>query len=129
MLRWSPRSNRTGSSKSIFSASSSSRWWREPKGKIKRRSELLRDAVTREAATDKHPVTPGPLVPASELLGEVLLELNAPAEALAAFEAVQTNEPNRFRAIYGAGRAAELAGDLDQGQDALRSPGSACRAG
>ena len=75
---------------------------------------LLREAVTREAATDKHPVTPGPLVPASELLGEVLLELNAPAEALAAFEAVQATEPNRFRAIYGAGRAAELAGDLDK---------------
>jgi tetratricopeptide (TPR) repeat protein len=73
---------------------------------------LLREAVVREAATDKHPITPGPLVPASELLGEVLLELNAPAEALAAFEAVQANEPNRFRAIYGAGRAAELAGDL-----------------
>jgi hypothetical protein len=76
--------------------------------------KLLREAVDREAATDKPPVTPGPLVPASELLGEVLLELNAPSEALAAFEAVQTTEPNRFRAIFGAARAAELAGDHEK---------------
>jgi hypothetical protein len=74
----------------------------------------LREVVTGEAATDKHPVTQGPLVPASELLGEVLLKLDAPAEALVAFDAVQTTEPNRFRAIYGAGRAAELAGDLNK---------------
>jgi hypothetical protein len=40
--------------------------------------------------------------------------MDRPAEALAAFEAIQTNEPNRFRAIYGAARAAELAGDREK---------------
>jgi tetratricopeptide (TPR) repeat protein len=75
---------------------------------------MLREAVTREAATDKHPVTPGPLVPASELLGEILLELGSPAEALAAFEATHAVEPNRFRGLYGAARAAELAGDREK---------------
>jgi hypothetical protein len=73
---------------------------------------LLRDAADREDATDTHPVGPGPLAPARELLGELLLELDAPAEALAAFEAAHATEPNRFRGRYGAAWAAQLAGDL-----------------
>jgi hypothetical protein len=74
----------------------------------------LRAAADREDATDKHPVTPGPIAPARELLGELLLELNAPAEALVAFEASQAKEPHRFRGYYGAARAAELAGDPER---------------
>jgi tetratricopeptide (TPR) repeat protein len=74
----------------------------------------MRSAVELEAATEKHPVTPGPLVPAHELLGEMLLELDQPAEALAEFEASQVIEPNRFRGLYGAARAAELAGEVEQ---------------
>jgi tetratricopeptide (TPR) repeat protein len=58
-------------------------------------------------------VTPGPIKPARELLGEMLLELQKPADALAAFEATLTKEPNRFRAVYGAARAAEAAGDRE----------------
>jgi tetratricopeptide (TPR) repeat protein len=72
---------------------------------------LLREAAEREAGTEKHPVTPGPLFPAREQLGEMLLALNRHAAAQVEFEAVQQTEPNRFRAVYGAGRAAELAGD------------------
>jgi tetratricopeptide (TPR) repeat protein len=56
-------------------------------------------------------VTPGPLAPARELLAELLLELKRPTEALKAFEATLTKEPNRFRSLYGAAEAAELAGD------------------
>ena len=89
-------------------------WVARAEGQDQEALSLLRDAVAREEATDKHPVTPGPLVPARELLGEFLLETNAPAEALAAFEASQATEPNRFRGFYGAGRAAELAGDLSK---------------
>ena len=74
----------------------------------------LRAAAEREDATDKHPVTPGPIAPARELLGELLLELNAPAEALTAFEASQAKEPHRFRGSYGAARAAELAGNSER---------------
>lgn len=73
----------------------------------------MRAAVELEAATEKHPVTPGPIVPARELLGEMLMELDRPGEALEAFELSQEVEPGRFRGLYGAARAAELAGDLE----------------
>jgi hypothetical protein len=71
---------------------------------------MLREAADMEDATDKSAVTPGPIKPARELLGEMLLELNRPAEALAEFEATLKKEPNRFRATYGAARAADAAG-------------------
>jgi hypothetical protein len=86
-------------------------WIARAEGRNQEALALLRAAAEREDATDKHPVTPGPLAPARELLGELLLELNAPGEALAAFEASLRVEPNRFRGLYGAARAAELAGD------------------
>ena len=60
---------------------------------------------------DKHPVTPAPVVPARELLGDLLLDLNRPADALKEYEATLVAEPNRFRSLYGAARAAERAGD------------------
>lgn len=72
----------------------------------------MRNAAELEATTEKHPVTPGWLVPANELLGEMLLELDNPAEALAAFETSLQDDPNRFRGVYGAAHAAELAGDI-----------------
>lgn len=75
---------------------------------------LMRGAVELEAATEKHPVTPGPFIPAHELLGEMLIELDQPQEALAEFEASHLIEPNRFRGLYGAAHAAELAGDLEK---------------
>jgi tetratricopeptide (TPR) repeat protein len=75
--------------------------------------ETMRQAAERESKTEKHPITPGPLAPAREQLAEMLLAVNRPAEALREFEAVQVTEPNRFRAVYGAGRAAEAAGDRE----------------
>ncbi|HEY7519434.1 MAG TPA: hypothetical protein VIE36_14185 [Methylomirabilota bacterium] len=71
----------------------------------------MRAAADHEDRTEKHVVTPGPILPARELLGDMLLELNRPAEALAQYEASMAKEPNRFRGIYGAARAAELTGD------------------
>ncbi len=71
----------------------------------------MREAAEREDATEKSAVTPGPIKPARELLGEMLLQLKRPAEALTEFEATLTKEPNRFRAVYGAARAAADAGD------------------
>jgi tetratricopeptide (TPR) repeat protein len=56
-------------------------------------------------------VTPGPIKPARELLGEMLLQLKRPADALKEFEATMKKEPNRFRATYGAAQAAQAAGD------------------
>jgi hypothetical protein len=71
----------------------------------------LRAAADAEDATDKSAVSPGPLAPARELLGYMLLEAGRAQEALAAFEATMKKEPNRFRSLHGAGRAAEAAGD------------------
>lgn len=71
----------------------------------------LRAAADAEDATDKAAVTPGPLAPARELLGDMLLEAGRAREALTAFEATIKKEPNRFRGAYGAARAAEAAGD------------------
>jgi tetratricopeptide (TPR) repeat protein len=56
-------------------------------------------------------VSPGPLAPARELLGDMLLEANKPREALVAFELTMKKEPNRFRGIYGGALAAEKSGD------------------
>lgn len=71
----------------------------------------MREAATLEDGTEKSPVTPGPLAPARELLGEMLLQLKQPAQARKEFEATMKKEPNRFRAVYGAARSASLMGD------------------
>jgi len=73
--------------------------------------ETLRKAAAREDATEKHAVTPGPIVPAREVLASVLLELGKPADALREYEAALTREPNRLRSTLGAAQAAERAGD------------------
>ena len=69
----------------------------------------MRTAAAMEDRTEKSAVTPGPLAPARELLGELLLQLGQPAAALPEFEATLKKEPNRFRAVYGAAKAADLA--------------------
>jgi hypothetical protein len=71
----------------------------------------LKAAAVREDATEKHVVTPGPLLPARELSAETLLAATKPAESLAEYEAVMKKEPNRYRAIAGAMAAARAAGD------------------
>jgi hypothetical protein len=79
-----------------------------------RRDEALagmRNAVVREDATEKSAVTPGPLVPAHELLGDMLMELKRPAAALVEYRESLTREPNRFRTLYGAMKAASASGD------------------
>jgi len=72
---------------------------------------MLRRAADREDATEKHVVTPGPLVPARELLAYFELEAGDAKQALRSFEAVLQREPNRYRAVAGAALAAERAGD------------------
>ena len=79
-----------------------------------RKTEALADmraAAKMEDGTEKAAVTPGPLAPARELVGEMLLLMNQPAEALLEFEATLQKEPNRFRALSGAAKAASLSGD------------------
>lgn len=86
-------------------------WVAYAEGKGEQAVVLLREAADMEDATEKHIVTPGHLLPAREMLGDLLLELGQPVQALREFEATGKREPNRFRGLYGAGRAAELSGN------------------
>jgi hypothetical protein len=74
----------------------------------------MRETAEIEDGTEKNAITPGPIAPARELLGEMLLELHQPAQALAAFEMTLRKEPNRLRALAGAARAAAQSGDRSQ---------------
>jgi predicted Zn-dependent protease len=74
----------------------------------------MRSAADTEDKNEKHIVTPGRILPARELLGQMLLELKRPAEALKEFEASQTREPNRFHGFAGAAQAAAESGDSNK---------------
>jgi tetratricopeptide (TPR) repeat protein len=86
-------------------------WLQHAEGKDEEALRQLRAAADLDDATDKHPVTPGSIFPAREQLGGLLLELKQPAEALKEFEASFRNTPERFNGLYGAARAAKMAGD------------------
>jgi predicted Zn-dependent protease len=86
-------------------------WVAFAEGKREESVELMRAAAELDDATDKHPVTPGAILPAREQLGELLLELKQPAEALREFETSLRSAPERFNGVYGAARAAALVGD------------------
>ena len=72
---------------------------------------LMRQAADREDRTEKNAVTPGPIAPAREQLGYMLLQSKQSADARAAFEATLKKEPNRFLALAGAADAAGRQGD------------------
>jgi len=86
-------------------------WTALAQGKRDDALSLMRSAADAEDKTEKHIVTPGRIVPARELLGDMLLELKRPGEALKEFEASQVREPERFRGYYGAAQAAAQSGD------------------
>jgi tetratricopeptide (TPR) repeat protein len=88
-----------------------SAWLALAEGKREESLRLMRGAAELDDATEKHPVTPGTLLPAREQLGELLLELEQPAAALQEFETSLRSAPNRFHGLYGAARAARLAAD------------------
>lgn len=75
--------------------------------------EVMRAAAEAEDATDKHPVTPGNIAPCRQLLGEMLMTLDSPVQAFGEFERSLKRDPNRFRSIYGAARAAEASGNWE----------------
>jgi tetratricopeptide (TPR) repeat protein len=89
----------------------------------------MRAAAALEDGTEKSAVTPGPLAPARELLGEMLLEMKLPAEALEEFEATLKKEPNRFRALVGAARSASLAGEAQKALTYYRTVLNICGRG
>jgi hypothetical protein len=81
--------------------------------------KTLRQAADAEDAVEKLPLTPGPIVPAREQLGDLLLTLNQPQEALKEYQAALVSAPGRRGALTGAVQAADLSGD-SQLADRLR---------
>ena len=81
---------------------------------------LVRAATDLDATMDKHPATPSSVLPARELLADLLLELNQPAAALVEYRAVLSTDPNRFRSLLGEARAAKQTGDSTTAHDAYR---------
>jgi tetratricopeptide (TPR) repeat protein len=71
----------------------------------------MEEAARLEESVDKNPVTPGSVLPARELLGEMLLLSGDPEQAIKAFESSLQTAPNRFNSLYGAGLALERKGD------------------
>ncbi len=86
-------------------------WISEKNGKSSDAITAMRSAAELEESMDKHAVTPGAVIPAREMLAELLSIHNQPQSALEEYEAVLKIAPNRFNALYGAGNAAEAAGN------------------
>ncbi|MEP7141689.1 MAG: hypothetical protein ABI707_02405 [Ferruginibacter sp.] len=89
-------------------------WTRLKEGKNNEALGFMKLAADMEDKTEKHPVTPGQVIPGKELLGDMLLQINQPAKALEAYEADLEKQPNRFNGLYGAGMAAERSGNREK---------------
>lgn len=96
---------------------SAAAWLARAKGETEEAMTLMRSAADLEDTTEKKPITPGMVVPARELLGEMLIESGNPGQALVEFEATLAKQPNRFNGLYGAARAAQLAGNTAKARD------------
>ena len=92
-------------------------WILFKEGKNEAALKLMNEAATLEETTPKPPVTPGEVVPARELMGELLMAMNKPAAALETFEINLKDHPNRFNALYNAGLAAEKSNDIAKAGD------------
>jgi len=86
-------------------------WIARAQGRNDEALTLLASAANLEDSMDKSPVTPGPIAPAREMLGDLLLELNRPEKALEAYERSLKDSPNRLNGLSGAGRAALMSGE------------------
>ncbi len=102
-------------------------WLAHAEGRNDEALQLLHKAAALEDTTDKHPVTPGAILPAREQLGDLLLEMKQPAQALKEFEAVLRFAPQRFNSLYGAARAAELSGQAKKARAHYASLVAVCK--
>jgi hypothetical protein len=91
-----------------------SAWMSRAEGRNEEALTEARSAAELEEKVGKHPVTPGAILPARELLGDLLLDLDRPGEALSAFESSLTQSPKRFNSLAGAARAAVRAGQREK---------------
>jgi tetratricopeptide (TPR) repeat protein len=89
-------------------------WLQLKKGNNEEAISLMTTASKMESLTSKHPVTPGEILPADELLADMLLTLNKPQEALVAYELNLERRPNRFNGLYGAAIAAKQSGNIEK---------------
>jgi len=89
-------------------------WIEFQKGNRDSAFSLMRAAADMEDASEKSSVTPARILPARELLGDMLLAASKPGEALVEYEKSQLREPNRYRGLYGTGQAAAQAGNRDK---------------
>lgn len=96
-------------------------WFSFRKNELEKGLILMQEAVEIERHTSKHPVTPSDVLPAIELLGDMLLELNKPEEALLAYEENLIGHPHRFNGIYGAAVAANEVGDQEKAKMYFKS--------
>jgi len=94
-------------------------WLTQARGDSAEAERQLMRAADLEEATGKHPVTPGSVLPARELLGDLLLALDRPREALRAYEATLQQTPNRLRSLAGAALAADRAGEAERARSFL----------
>jgi Tfp pilus assembly protein PilF len=92
-------------------------WLLYAQGKYDEALAAMAAAAAAEDKTEKAPVTPGPIVPARELYGAMLLGRGQPKDALAAFEATLKKEPHRLGATLGAAKAAEQLGDAAKARE------------
>jgi tetratricopeptide (TPR) repeat protein len=92
-------------------------WVLAADGKQDEALKVMSAAVDAEDKTEKAPVTPGPLAPARELYGFMLLDRGMAKEALAVFEATMAKEPNRFNGYVGAAKAAQAMGDAAKAKE------------
>lgn len=102
-------------------------WSALAKGAEKEALQQMESAAEMEDKTEKSAITPGPLSPARELLGEMLLRLNEPTKALEQFEATLKKEPRRFNSLYGAAHAAQLSENRSVSQSFFRELLSVCQ--
>jgi hypothetical protein len=106
----------------LYRADKVIKWWQKTKQRTQDWIDFSNGSILwnssdacRQDKSEKNIVTPGRLLPARELLGDMLLELKRPADALKEYEASQQREPNRYRGLYGAGQAAAQSGQPRQG--------------
>src|SRR6266496_2294238 len=88
-------------------------WILFKEGKHNEALTLMNVAADIEDKTEKHPVTPGEVLPARELLADMLMQMNKPDKALEMYESALRKHPNRLNSLYGAGKAAKKSGRKD----------------
>lgn len=102
-------------------------WIAYTKGNKTEAIQRMKEAADMEDATDKHPVTPGEVVPARELLADLLMEYKDYTPALEAYEEDLKRHSGRFNGLYGAARAAQKAGDKNAAKEYMQKLNAATK--